>query len=99
MGPLGEAGIRDCTKTIGIFRNRAKNTCALLGMLHDHFETTVPFAGKPLMSPPSGRRKSGNVIMWEPAGSLYLSFTRMCFVQATALAWRPEEPYLISKKS
>ena len=99
MAALGEAGIRDYTKTIGLFRNRAQNTFALLGMLHDHFENTAPFAGKSLMSPPGGRRKSGNVIMWEPSVKATLVFHTNMFRPGNRTGLAPRRTVLDIEKS
>ena len=52
MAALGEARIRDYIKTIGLYRNKAKNVHALSVMLRDRFDGTVPQGRDTLMSLP-----------------------------------------------
>ena len=42
MVSLGEEGIADCIKTIGLFRNKAKNVIKLCQILLDEFGGEVP---------------------------------------------------------
>ena len=68
MAELGEARIRDCIKTIGLYRNKAKNVYALSVMLRDQFDATVPRDRETLMSLPGVGRKTANVVMNEAFG-------------------------------
>ena len=68
MAALGEARIRDYIKTIGLYRNKAKNVHALSVMLRDQFDATVPRDRETLMSLPGVGRKTANVVMNEAFG-------------------------------
>ena len=68
MAALGEARIRDYIKTIGLYRNKAKNVHALSVMLRDRFDGTVPQDRDTLMSLPGVGRKTANVVMNEAFG-------------------------------
>ncbi len=68
MAALGEARIRDYIKTIGLYRNKAKNVYALSVMLRDQFDSTVPRDRETLMSLPGVGRKTANVVMNEAFG-------------------------------
>ena len=68
MAALGEARIRDYIKTIGLYRNKAKNVLALSIMLRDQFDSVVPQDRATLMSLPGVGRKTANVVMNEVFG-------------------------------
>ena len=68
MAALGEARIRGYIKTIGLYRNKAKNVYALSVMLRDQFDATVPRDRETLMSLPGVGRKTANVVMNEAFG-------------------------------
>ena len=68
MAALGEARIRDYIKTIGLYRNKAKNVYALSVMLRDQFDNIVPRDRETLMSLPGVGRKTANVVMNEAFG-------------------------------
>ncbi len=68
MAALGEARIRDYIKSIGLYRNKAKNVYALSVMLRDQFDATVPRDRETLMSLPGVGRKTANVVMNEAFG-------------------------------
>ena len=68
MAALGEARIRNYIKTIGLYRNKAKNVYALSVMLRDQFDATVPRDRETLMSLPGVGRKTANVVMNEAFG-------------------------------
>ena len=68
MAALGEARIRDYIKTIGLYRNKAKNVYALSVMLRDQFDSAVPQDRATLMSLPGVGRKTANVVMNEAFG-------------------------------
>ena len=66
MLALGEAGLIDHIKTIGLFRNKAKNVIKLSQMLIDVFGGQVPSSRAALMRLPGVGRKTANVVlsMW-----------------------------------
>lgn len=66
MLALGEDGVIDHIKTIGLFRNKAKNVIKLSQRLVDEFGSTVPSSRAALQSLPGVGRKTANVVlnMW-----------------------------------
>jgi len=68
MVALGEDTIRDYVKTIGLFRNKAKNVFALSQMLIDDFNSVVPHTREDLEKLPGVGRKTANVVLNEAFG-------------------------------
>lgn len=63
MVKLGEAGLRDHIKTIGLYRNKAKNVIALSQKLINEFGGEVPRDREALESLPGVGRKTANVVL------------------------------------
>ncbi len=63
MLALGEEGLRDKIKTIGLFRAKAKNVIALSRKLIDEFGGEVPRSREALESLPGVGRKTANVVL------------------------------------
>lgn len=63
MAALGAAGIEDHIRTIGLFRNKAKNVQALSEQLIERFGSTVPGDREALESLPGVGRKTANVVL------------------------------------
>lgn len=63
MLALGEERLIDYIKTIGLYRNKAKNVIALSQMLIDKFGGEVPKSREELMMLPGVGRKTANVVM------------------------------------
>ena len=63
MLALGEDKVRDYIKTIGLYRNKAKNVIALSQRLIDVFGSVVPDTREDLMSLPGVGRKTANVVL------------------------------------
>jgi endonuclease-3 len=63
MVALGEDGIRERIKTIGLYRNKAKNVLALSQMLLDQYDGTVPKDREALEQLPGVGRKTANVVL------------------------------------
>ncbi|MBP1849452.1 endonuclease III [Rhizobium halophytocola] len=63
MLDLGEDKVRDHIKTIGLYRNKAKNVIALSRMLVDEFGGVVPNTREELVRLPGVGRKTANVVM------------------------------------
>lgn len=63
MVALGEDKIRDYIKTIGLFRNKAKNVMLLSQKLIDDFGSEVPKTREELVTLPGVGRKTANVVM------------------------------------
>ena len=66
MLALGELAVIEHIKTIGLFRNKARNVIKLCQMLMDQFEGRVPSSRAALQSLPGVGRKTANVVlnMW-----------------------------------
>ena len=66
MLELGEAGLTEHIRTIGLFRNKAKNVIRLSQLLLERFGGEVPSSRAALMSLPGVGRKTANVVlqMW-----------------------------------
>jgi len=63
MLDLGEATVRDHIKTIGLYRNKAKNVIALSQRLVDHHDGDVPESYTQLVALPGVGRKTANVVL------------------------------------
>jgi endonuclease-3 len=63
MIALGEDKVRDLIKTIGLFRNKAKNVVALSGKLIAEHGGEVPRTREALESLPGVGRKTANVVL------------------------------------
>jgi endonuclease-3 len=63
MLDLGEETVRDYIKTIGLYRNKAKNVIALSQKLIDDFGGEVPKTREELVTLPGVGRKTANVVM------------------------------------
>jgi endonuclease-3 len=66
MLALGEEGVIEHIKTIGLYRNKAKNVIKLSHKLIDEFGSEVPSSREALQSLPGVGRKTANVVlnMW-----------------------------------
>ena len=63
MLELGEARVGEYIKTIGLWRNKAKNVIALSQKLIDDFDGVVPQTREALMTLPGVGRKTANVVL------------------------------------
>ncbi len=63
MLALGEDRVRDCIKTIGLFRNKAKNVIALSRQLIERHGGEVPRDREALEALPGVGRKTANVVL------------------------------------
>lgn len=68
MVALGEDAVREHIKTIGLFRNKAKNVVALSQMILDEFDGEVPQTRDELVKLPGVGRKTANVVLNEAFG-------------------------------
>ncbi|XBQ16906.1 MAG: endonuclease III [Oceanicaulis sp.] len=68
MLALGEDGVREHIKTIGLFRNKAKNVIALSKMILEEFGGEVPQTRDELVRLPGVGRKTANVVLNEAFG-------------------------------
>ncbi|MGV6872462.1 endonuclease III [Pseudochelatococcus sp. B33] len=63
MLALGEDRLREYIKTIGLYRNKAKNVIALSRMLVERFHSQVPGTREELEQLPGVGRKTANVVL------------------------------------
>ncbi|HXL27761.1 MAG TPA: endonuclease III [Bradyrhizobium sp.] len=63
MLALGEEKLRDCIRTIGLYRNKAKNVIALSEKLIAEFGGEVPRTRAEIESLPGAGRKTANVVL------------------------------------
>ena len=63
MLDLGEEGLKQHIKTIGLFNSKAKNVIALSQLLVDEYEGTVPNTREDLVRLPGVGRKTANVVL------------------------------------
>ena len=63
LAELGEAGLEDRIKTIGIYRNKAKNLIALANKLIAEHDGKVPSSRDMLETLPGVGRKTANVVL------------------------------------
>ena len=68
MLALGEDVVRDHIKTIGLYRNKAKNVIKLSQMILDDFGGEVPTNREDLVKLPGVGRKTANVVLNEAFG-------------------------------
>jgi len=63
MLALGEAGLKDYVKTIGLYNGKAKNIIALSQILMERFGGEVPQTREELVTLPGVGRKTANVVL------------------------------------
>jgi endonuclease III len=63
MLDLGEAGLKEHIKTIGLFNSKAKNVIALSQILVDRYGGEVPATREQLVELPGVGRKTANVVL------------------------------------
>jgi endonuclease III len=68
MLALGEDAVREHIKTIGLFRNKAKNVIAMSRILVERFGGEVPRSREALQTLPGVGRKTANVVLNEAFG-------------------------------
>ena len=69
MVALGEDGVREKIRTIGLFNSKAKNVVRLSQMLIDTFQSRVPASREALQTLPGVGRKTASVVMNEAFGA------------------------------
>ncbi len=84
MLALGEEGVIEHIKTIGLYRNKAKNVIALSKMLIDEFGGEVPKTREELIRLPGVGRKTANVVMSMAFGIPTLAVDTHVFASPTA---------------
>ena len=69
MVALGEEGVREKIRTIGLFNSKAKNVVRLSRMLIDRHDSRVPASREALQELPGVGRKTASVVMNEAFGA------------------------------
>ncbi|MCE2519401.1 MAG: endonuclease III [Alphaproteobacteria bacterium] len=69
MVALGEDGVREKIRTIGLFNSKAKNVVGLSRMLIDRHDSRVPPSREALLELPGVGRKTASVVMNEAFGA------------------------------
>lgn len=89
MLDLGEERLIDHIKTIGLYRNKAKNVISLSRMLIDNFGGEVPKTREELVTLPGVGRKTANVVMSMAFGVPTLAVDTHVFRIANRLCLAP----------
>ncbi|MFZ1815519.1 MAG: endonuclease III [Rhizobiaceae bacterium] len=89
MLDLGEESVREHIKTIGLFRNKAKNVIALSQKLVDEFDDEVPRDRDVLTSFPGVGRKTANVVVSMAFGQPTIAVDTHIFRLANRLGLAP----------
>ncbi len=89
MLALGEEGVIEHIKTIGLYRNKAKNVIALCRMLIEEFGSQVPRTREELTRLPGVGRKTANVVMSMAFGIPTLAVDTHVFRLANRLLMAP----------
>jgi endonuclease-3 len=89
MLALGEEGVREHIRTIGLFRNKAKNVIALSQMLVDEFGGEVPRTRDELTRLPGVGRKTANVVLSMAFGEATMAVDTHIFRIANRIGLAP----------
>ena len=89
MAELGEERVRDYIKTIGLYRNKAKNVIALSEKLIAEFGGEVPRTREELITLPGVGRKTANVVLSMAFGQATMAVDTHIFRIANRLCLAP----------
>ena len=89
MLDLGEDKVRDYIRTIGLYRNKAKNVIALSRMLIEEFGGEVPRTREELVTLPGVGRKTANVVLSMAFGQATMAVDTHVFRIANRLCLAP----------
>jgi len=89
MLALGEAGVADAIKTIGLWRNKAKNVIALSRVLVEQHDSIVPHDRAALEALPGVGRKTANVVLAEAFGEATIAVDTHVFRVANRTGLAP----------
>ncbi len=89
MLALGEERLRDYIKTIGLYRNKAKNVIALSEKLITDFDGEVPRTREELISLPGVGRKTANVVLQMAFGQAAIAVDTHIFRIANRILLAP----------
>jgi endonuclease-3 len=89
MLALGEEKLRDYIRTIGLYRNKAKNVIALSRKLVEDFGGRVPETREELMTLPGVGRKTANVVLSMAFGQATMAVDTHIFRIANRIGLAP----------
>lgn len=89
MLALGEDAVREHIKTIGLFRNKAKNVIALSRKLVDEYGGEVPCSREELVTLPGVGRKTANVVLSMAFGEATMAVDTHVFRVANRIRLAP----------
>lgn len=89
MLELGEERVREYIKTIGLYRNKAKNVIALSRMLVERYGGVVPQTREELVTLPGVGRKTANVVLSMAFGKATLAVDTHIFRIANRIRLAP----------
>ena len=96
MVDLGETAVREHIKTIGLYRNKAKNVVALSRMILDEFGGEVPQEREQLIRLPGVGRKTANVVLNEAFGQPTMAVDTHIFRVANRTGMAPgKDPTIV----
>ena len=99
MLALGEDRVRDLIKTIGLYRNKAKNVIALCHKLIEEHDSQVPGSREALEKLPGVGRKTASVILNEAFGEPTIAVDTHVFRLANRTGLAPAKtPLAVEKK-
>ncbi|MDX2155949.1 MAG: endonuclease III [Hyphomicrobiaceae bacterium] len=99
MVALGEERVRDLIKTIGLFRNKAKNVVLLSQALIDRHGGQVPRSREALEALPGVGRKTANVVLNSAFGEPTIAVDTHLFRLANRLSLAPgKTPLEVERK-
>ena len=99
MLALGEEKVRNYIKTIGLYRNKAKNVIALSQMLVDEFGGVVPQTREELIRLPGVGRKTANVVLSMAFGQATMAVDTHIFRIANRIRLAPARRPMRSKSA
>ena len=91
MLALGEEQVREHIRTIGLYRNKAKNVIALSRRLVDDFGGAVPHTREELVTLPGVGRKTANVVLSMAFGEATIAVDTHIFRIANRIGLAPGE--------
>ena len=96
---LGEEGLIEYIRTIGLFRTKAKNVIATCKMLIERFEGVVPSTREALESLPGVGRKTANVVLNVAFGEATIAVDTHIFRVSNRLGLAPgKTPLAVEEK-
>lgn len=96
---LGEAGLRDYIKTIGLFNSKAKNVIATCKILLDQHDSQVPHDRAALEALPGVGRKTANVVLNTAFGEPTMAVDTHIFRVANRTKLAPGKTVLAVEKN